>query len=530
MKSKRVYLLFSVFGGICFVIGLARADPKPVAEDGPFSCIITTDEVFKPYTLGKSINVYVDFQHQLEDDLILTDVLKQSNVFSFSIEDEQGNQISMRQHLTNDKDFTYSRIEPRRKVGTCIDIANWYKILDAGTYTLQAKWQIDTGQQIYSGKSNITHIKVVSPQDKYVFDLVLSAVQASSMTRYVPAYYKLVEIGPRAAPILLEWLRMREKGQIPTDKLYENDILLDIFSHIGTTEAHEVITNYNGIDERRRAILLKRVEIWQSGNRYERLIEAFKDSRISKKWVIFKLGVLEDKRAIPVLGEIVQNDKSLDIRETAKDALAHLNNPDIPMRYITHKRSVRIELKPTKQEYRLGEPIEIHCKLIAGEYGSYEIAEFSKPLLHFLPWGRRSEPFCLTMKKARRIGTPPPFGLPGSGFPGIGLLPGSPTQTELPKGITRYGRLIPVKELVWTKRILADRDEEPLEGYLNANDLQPNGSFTLRPGESREYIVRDLSSAFKITEPGEYEIHDFIFYRKMLTRSNRITITILPAE
>ena len=82
MIGQRFYLLFSVFAGICFLIGLAQADLKPVAEDGPFSCIITTDEVFKPYALGKSINVYIDFQHQLEDDLILTDGLKQSNVFS----------------------------------------------------------------------------------------------------------------------------------------------------------------------------------------------------------------------------------------------------------------------------------------------------------------------------------------------------------------------------------------------------------------------------------------------------------------
>ncbi len=89
--------------------------------------------------------------------------------------------------------------------------------------------------------------------------------------------------------------------------------------------------------------------------------------------------------------------------------------------------------------------------------------------------------------------------------------------------------MIPIKELKSEKKRLVRDKLEPLEGYFDVNDLQPNGSFTLQPGENREYVLRDLSSAFEFTEPGEYVLYEFPL-GKSSSLSNRITVTISAAE
>lgn len=504
------------------LVGSTPADNKSIPENDSFSCMIRVDEVFKPYALGQPINVCLNFQHQLEGDIILSDHLRQSDIFSFEIKDEHGHSITTRQQPTNDRVFDYSRIEPGRQVETCIDIANWYEILDVGTYTIQAKWQIDTKQQLYSGKSNLAPIKVVTPEDKEIFDLIRQAFLPSASEGYGPAYYQLVQIGPRVVPVLLEWLNMRKKGQIPSEEFHGSAELVDILSQIGTNEAYHVIKNFDGIDERRKRIFLKYVDICQSDNLFERLIGALDDKDIGRKWVIFKLGVLGDKRAMGILEPIALNDASMDIRETAKEALSHLRNPNSAMPYIMHRHSESIELQTAKDQYRIGEKIKITFTLTGGRYGSNKLIEYSNPGWQFLPWGRPGgvgSIFILRMS----VDFWDNFMLMQD------MLPGMSHQPDPPYGMAKRGEMIPVKELIENKRYLEETGYEPLEGYAELSDLGNATTFTLQYGQTKIYEIEDLNNIFHITQPAKYNLYVRIRGKSSI-RSNKLIITILPSD
>ena len=538
MKRVTVWIVLLViiaavfWGSFDFTVNTARG--QNLTTDKDFSCEISTDRNTRLFTLKEPAKVTILLQHQLGQELNFPNILQYRDIFSLHVEDSNGTALSENPASTENPTLGYKTLVPGGRYNLSVDVASLYNLSKNQEYKIRAKWKVPVGNKIYKGKSNTIKVKIVSKEDKNIFDLVWQAVQPSCMEGYRPAYFKLVEIGQRAVPVILDWLEMEKKRNVPREHPYIERPVLDVLSQIGASDARQTIAE-SDIDimlsdeakQRFRANLLKRVDIWQSPDRFEKLIQALNEPRLGKKWAIFKLGILGDKRAIPVLEQIVQNDKNLDIRETAKDALTHLDNPDIPMRYIMHRQSERIELKTTKQKYQFGEPIEIHCKLIAGEYGSHKLAEFSKPSLHFLPWGRSTaEPFRLRMQKPRTRR------MTRDGMMSVGLgsrPPGSQTKIELSRGMTRHGRLIPYKELSSVQKRLVRDEREPLEGYLDVNDLQPNGNFTLQPGESREYLLRDLSSAFEIIESGGYVIYEFPF-GKSSSLSNRITITILATE
>ena len=539
MKRRTVWIVLLViivaafWSSFEFTINTAWG--QDLTTDNVFSCRISTYRELRLFASKEPIKVTITLQHKLSQDLVFPNILHYQDIFSFHIEDKHGKVLSQNPASTENPTLGYKTLAPGRIYDLTMDIAALYDLSEGEEYSIRAKWKVPVGNKIYKGQSKPINIKIIPSADKDIINLIHRATQVScSGVSENRAVLKLVQIGPRAVPALLEWVELEKLNkEIPQERnvwSYFNNVL-EVLSQIGSDDARKIIIESQVGSDKYREALLKRIDIWQSPDRFEQLIEALDEPRLGKKWVIFKLGVLGDNRAIPVLEEIAQDDKSLDIREMAKDALAHLKGPNIPMRYIMHKLSERIELKTTKQEYRLGGPIEIHCKLIAGKYGSHKLAEFSNPCWHFLPWGRLradekiSEPFRLRMQTARRRR------MPSTGSPG-GMMGGrraSRSKIELPRGITRHGIMIPVKELKSKKRRFADRKEEPLEGYISLNKLKFKGGFALLPEESREYILKDLSSAFEITEPGEYIIYEFPF-GKSSSLSNRVTITILPPE
>lgn len=211
------------------------------------------------------------------------------------------------------------------------------------------------------------------------------------------------------------------------------------------------------------------------------------------------MGVLGDIRAIGPLDRIVAEDEEVGIRETARDALAHLRDPNVPMRYIYHLPSQNIELTTSAEVYRIGEPVKIGCKVTGGEYGSQPLVEFFNPRWHFLPWGfggpdpNRSQPFSMEME--RRQGR-------------------------------RYDRVDAIRQLRPRGKGAIDSGSKSTDLYVDMADLGAISHFTLKRGESRLYEFADIRQAFKMTEPGEYRIH-VSSYGFVL--SNSVSIHIRPA-
>ncbi len=301
------------------------------------------------------------------------------------------------------------------------------------------------------------------------------------------AQRKLVEIGDKAVPAIVEWLKQRKAERPPSGVQNGYSMLVDVLSQIASPEARAFIIAEYGHDTR----LLTRIEIWQSPDRFERLCETLKESHPNRKWAIFKLGVLGDARAVGVLDAIAAEDKDLDIRETAKDAMAHLRDPNVPMRYVDHWTSYEMKLTAATS-YRVGEPVKIRCRITAGPYGSPPLVEFASPQWHFLPWGGEAQPFCLSADRRR-------------------------DQT--------YNEMHPIKQLHprGLDRTSGDKSED--DGYVDATDLGSTSVFALQPGESRVYEFADIRPAFDIIEPGEYR---FFVSRSDYVLSEFLTIHILP--
>lgn len=301
------------------------------------------------------------------------------------------------------------------------------------------------------------------------------------------AQRKLVEIGDEAAPAIVEWLRQRRAERPPSGLQNGYSMMVDVLSQIGSPEARAFIIAEYGDDAR----LLTRVEIWQSPDRFERLCETLKGPHANRKWAIFKLGVLGDARAVEVLDAIAAEDKDLDIRETAKDAVAHLRDPNVPMRYVDHWPSYEMKLTAAAS-YRVGEPVKISCRITGGPYGSPPLVESASPQWHFLPWGGEAQPFCLSADRRRG-------------------------QT--------YNEMHPIKQLRPRSVDKTKADQREADGYVDATDLGSTSVFALRPGESRVHEFADIRPAFDITEPGEYR---FFVSRSDYVLSEFLTIHILP--
>ena len=315
------------------------------------------------------------------------------------------------------------------------------------------------------------------------------------------AQLKLVEMGDKVVPTLLEWVELEELNGGPHGGWNGFYDIIGVLSQIGSKEARKLIAQNKHLHpEQYRMMLLKMIDIWQSEDRLEKLIKALDEPRLVRKWAIFKLGVLGDKRAISLLERIAVEDEQADIRETAKDALAHLKDPNVPMRYIYHRRSQEIKLSSSADTYRIGEPIKINCNLIAGEYGSQTLVKFSKPAWHFLPWGfghpdmNKSQPFIFQMQQKKK---------------------------------RRYNRLLPVKEFYENEERLVNSKKDPLDGYIDITELGEKSNFTLKPDESRFFMVEDINKAFKITEHGEYRVY---VSSSGYVVSNTVTINICAQE
>ncbi len=532
------------------------AEDQGLTTNENFSCTILVYRQVRVYSVEEPIWVTIKLQHQLKQDLILGDDVRHSDVFSFHIEDKHGNKIPFREALTKNPALGYNRIEPGRIAEAMIDLADWYDLSEVGEYTVKAKWQLSAEGKLYRGELNSVNIKIVTKADKEIFDLISRATcMSSSGWSETVAKLKLVEMGDRVVAILLDWLEMEKREELRRVEPYMQHAVFDILSEIGAAEARKIVAESDIViasDERiadsykahllrQRDIWLKRIDIWQSDDRYNNLIKALDTFKVGKKWVIFKLGLLGDKRAIPVLEKTARQDKSLDIRETAKDALTHLKNPSIPMRYALHQASEKITLTASGKIYRIGEHIRINCKITGGQYGSHRLVGFSKPAWHFLPWGgmgadeNRSQPFRFMMESKDWRRHRVPEELTYDDEYSRDRVPQATRKrrkkariAEPPKGMNRFGRLIPIKELSQIKRRLINAKEEPLEDYIDLSELECEGGFALQPGESRHYTMEDLDSAFKITEPGEYEIYVYAPGKGRIHVSNTITITICP--
>lgn len=301
------------------------------------------------------------------------------------------------------------------------------------------------------------------------------------------AQRKLVEIGDEAVPAIVEWLKQRKAERPPSGVQNGYSMMVDVLSQIGSPEARAFILAEYGHDTR----LLTRIEIWQSPDRFERLCETLKGPHANRKWAIFKLGVLGDARSIGLLNAIAAEDKDLDIRETAKDAVAHLRDPNVPMRYVDHWPSYEMELTAAAS-YRVGEPIKIRCRITGGPYGGLPLVEFASPQWHFLPWGGEAQPFCLSADRRRD---------------------------------RAYDKVHPIKQLRPRSLGKTSGDRSEAEGYVDVADLGSTRIFALQPGESRVYEFADIRQAFDITEPGEYR---FFISRSNYVLSEFLTIHILP--
>ena len=502
---------------------LCQANMLPDKTTSPqqFTCKISTSKNLRLFALNEPIEIKVILQHRFKQSLVFDRMLHYRDIFTFHIEDEQGRVIPTNPISGQNPPLGYNTLEPNRLYDVTADIADLYDLSSIGRYAVRAQWRIAADNRHYQGESNVIYIKLLPARDKEIIKLIYMATLPTQRAFGQVSYkLKLVELGDKAVPVLLDWLKMQKTGDSPNDKVWwEEHTILGILSEIGSKKARRIIAHSDIKPEQLKNVLLERIDVWQSKDRFGKLVKALGDPRLGRKWAIFKLGVLGDKRAITVLREIAGQDAQLDIRETAKDALAHLQDPNVPMRYIMHRPSEKITLKSSSETYRLGEPIEIDCKITGGEYGSHELAGFSNPQWHFLPWGatgadaNRSQPYRIRMKnKGWRKRRPA-----GEGR-------GTPSREAMIPG----GVLIPVKELSSMRRRLKGSSKEPLEGYIELSELKYKGGFVLQPGESRYCTLAGLNSAFKISEPGDYEIFAYASGKGTVCVSNTIVITILP--
>ena len=188
--------------------------------------------------------------------------------------------------------------------------------------------------------------------------------------------------------------------------LHERDMIVGILCDIGTPEALPLVDQmsdfgfyYPSAKEKERVVSLYReslrnkVLIWNSPDRLEELISILGGSAARKvfspeKWAIYKLGLLCDERALPVLRKTLESHAQLDIRESARDSIAHIESPEtVPLVYKYHLASERFEIKPIIEAYELGEPVIVKCELKAGEYGSRDLLEFAGTSGNLLPFG-----------------------------------------------------------------------------------------------------------------------------------------------
>ncbi len=455
---------------------------------GDFSCDLSMVNIPRQYVVGQPVILFVYLTNHTSREIRIQDSLGHYPLFSFDIVGPAGRLLELK--TTWEEGIVEGLPEqptlgPGNTYRVMIDVARWYDLSQPGRYSLRPKWQalIEPLTDVREAKS--VTIAVVPPEQAEVVKLIHNATFTTASTgSELPAQCQLVEMGEAAVPALVEWLEIVESSGGPGWNGFAD--MVDVLSQIGSPRARQFLTAERAHDSilkdaEYRAILLKRIEIWQGPDRFARLIEALDEKGLgglNRKWAIFKLGVLGDTRAIRPLARIARKDKEMDIRETAKDALAHLRDPRVPMRYVNHLYSQDFKLTAAER-YRVGEPVKVCCRLTAGPYGSQKLVEFSKPKAQFLPWGfpnsdpTRNYPLSLVVD-CRRDGT---------------------YDEVLPPGQVRMR----------DGRIASDRVESH-GSYVDVAGLESTRTFTLKPGKSRLYEFADLRRVFHMTEPGEYRL------------------------
>jgi hypothetical protein len=466
-----------------------------------------------------------------EGGLYIPGSLKEYDVVKFTVTDARGNNIAQRASRHTDPNFFESRVQYTGDVGrSFVDLHDWFELDKEGLYFVSAEWQFSTDNgKTYTARTDKKPFRIISAQGMKIYELTQETMCMPQATPqgYRPCVLEIVTIGEPAIPYISLWLwdyrnKMPWTNEVSISPM-EKWSLLEVVSQIGSEQGRKIIAEANNIDESQGQMLLKRIDIWQSPDRYDKLIA--KLSTPDAKWAIYKLGILGDTRAIPVLEQIAEQNESLDIRETAKDAIAHLKDPSVPMYYRRHDPSEKIVVSSSKTTYKLGESIEIRCKLIAGPYGSTKLKAFSTPAYHFLPWGISSEPFRIAMRFDIRDDS---FGKempPLSKWPKLGEKP--PQELPPPPGVNKFGMVAPLKELQSARAYMNNWKQEPPEGYVTSDILGASEPLNLGPNETREYAFSNLNQCFHLITPRRYMIYVNIPLFKAPYNSNQITIKII---
>jgi len=483
---------------VCSAVGYCQSQPIEAEGSDPTTdkdlfCEVLKGRVrripYKYFVIGQPVNLRVRLTNHMNRDVEIRDCAQHYPFYSFEVIDPFGR-----------------KLEPSKKLSTNMAEIN------------PQSRTIKTGR-FYDVEINLSDwYNIIKPEQANIAGLIYSATFVTKDGRTErAALCKLVEIGDKAVPLLLECLRTLESNSDSNRFRSFPREVVDVLSQIGSKEARDFIAQSQQIQpEAYKARLLKRIDIWQSEDRFEKLVDALDGPAYDRKWAIFKLGILGDKRAIGHLEKIVLENEGLDISETAKDVLSHLNDPNVPLRYIDHLPSQKVELIPAADTYRLGEPIKINCKLIAGEYGSQTLVEFSKPAWHFLPWGfnyrdiNKSKPFFVRIERKEVINRQRP---------------------ERIKPRERYRKLVPAIEIPPSDVNLINTvktDRISYNGYIDVDELGGKSTFKLKPNENRLFVIKYMSKAYKINESGEYRI-SVLSYEGFLI-SNEININIIPEE
>jgi len=339
--------------------------------------------------------------------------------------------------------------------------------------------------------------KKVFADNKTVDSLIRKSLTITKNSRTEnDAYMKLVELGDLAVPALLRELvniklepsHYKTKEPAHFQKEYDTmKRLLRILSEIGTEktlpfiEKAIALNNANNWPSIRFTHYKEMIQIWNSPDRLEQLIAALEKPYL-RKWAIYKLGVLGDKKAIEPLQKILDGSRP-GSRESARDSIKHIESQgNVPLHYKYHRASQTFKIKTAKQIFQPGETIPLEYELIAGEYGSQALLRFKEAKGYLLPFG---------------VAGPQGY----SDWRGRYQL-----HVRMMKPYS-----LPVKKIELSKEVI---EEKAIE------------RFRFAAGEHIKGII-DLSKACKLLQPGEYRIHIGI---SNYVNSNMIKIQIQSTQ
>lgn len=345
-------------------------------------------------------------------------------------------------------------------------------------------------------------------------DLIQRAADSWSeikLGEYGP-FNKLIEVGDEAAVYMFQWLKLHPPKGNGMIKIGEPGYkyILEALSLTTFRAAEDLICRDSFIDRNTKRQYMKHLQIWESNERLENLINSWNDDCVNRKWILFRLSRFKESKATEFLRKVINDTEELDLLMTAMKALECIQNPESHMEYRIYKCEEKFKLEPVQQVYQLGEPIEIKCEIVGGTYGSRHLVEFNNPRWHFLPWG---------VKEKEEI-TVYRFRIYVNYDAGLMKEIAEEVLTEMypERNDTYYELLEEIKRGGYAKYVDPDggielayvelkdinrafRDFQPLDDYITIYDLGEQEEFILEPGEKREYII-DLNDGFLMDLPG----------------------------